>query len=344
MLQQILDSNPNLMVPLESQFMIALKKRHFKTKNWTKEKVDEFVDDLSKNEKLFFWGLDMATFRNDCHSIPLSEVSFRLLCKLVYLHFPSIYEKGEIQIIGDKNPDYAMHIGSLLDIFPDAKVIHILRDYRANIVSNRKWFPRKKIMVIAQKWLLYNQYIEKPKRKNPHLFYTIRYEDLVENPEKYCKEICEFIGIDFISEMLHFHSRISDEKEKRGKDTLHVKLLDTLHANLVKPINRDNVDSWKNEMTQEEMIIADFVDGKFAKRYGYLKLTDVWSFRLFILSFLTRIRYQLDVLIIRTYFIFPFWTRPVFEFISEKLYDWFGIVHIYNVKYKMRKENANQIK
>lgn len=343
MLQQILDGSPNLIVPLESQFMIVLKKKYFKEKNWTKEKVDEFVDGLTIDGGFrLAWETDNEILRKACHSIPLSEITFSILCKVVYLNFPSIYKKEEIRFIGDKNPEYAMHLKALLEIFPDAKIIHIVRDYRPNILSNRKWFYRKNIMMLAQKWLLFNQYIEKIKRKGNQLFYTIRYEDLVEYPEKYSKEICEFIGIEFLPKMLNFHEQISNtyikDKARHEKKTIHVRLLGSSHENLVKPINKEKVDSWKQVMTKEELIMADYVDGDFAQKYGYKKETHVRNFKLFIKSKLARIRYKMDVLIIREYYNLPLWTRPVLRFIAEKLYDWFGIVHVYNSKYRKRKE------
>ncbi|MCX6294656.1 MAG: sulfotransferase, partial [Bacteroidetes bacterium] len=279
---------------------------------------------------------------------PLSEITFSILCKVVYLNFPSIYKKEEILFIGDKNPEYVMHMDSLLEVFPEAKIIHIVRDYRANIISHRKWFPRKNIMILAQKWLLFNRYIEKHKRKGVHPFYTIRYEDLVENPEKYSKEICEFIGITYFPQMLDFHKKISktylEDQDRIEKNTLHVRMLGTLHENLVKPINKEKVDSWKEEMTKNEIIIADFVDGDFAKKYGYEKITNERNLKLLIMCIITRFRYKLDVFIIREYYNLPLWTRPVLRFVAEKLFDWFGIAHIYNAKYRKRKKHASQKK
>lgn len=349
MLQQILDGSPNLIVPLESYFIVSHKRKYFNLEIWTSEKVDEFIDELADDTKFTLaWEMNIDQLRTDCHKIPLAELSFELLCKIVYLHFPSFNNKGEIRFLGDKNPDNAMHLDLIHEVFPHAKIIHMVRDYRANIVSNRKWFPRKNIFMLAHKWRLYNLYIEKLKRKKTNPFYTIRYEDLVEQPEKYSKEICQFIGIEFLPEMVNYQQSLKkkylEDEESRKRFEFQTRILNTLHENLTKPINSNKVDAWKQELSPKQLRAADYVAGNFARNYGYHKTNNTRNPALFFLSLLAELRFRKDVFIIRVYHDLPVWTRPIFRFISEKLYDWFGIVHIYNTKYSRKKENTNQAK
>jgi len=109
------------------------------------------------------------------------------------------------------------HIPELLTWFPDCKIMHITRDPRAVAMSKTNdpsgtalrilehprlaWFIRKIAVgfVIAQyRWTarLHRRFKD---LSNYRLF---KYEDLLAQPEKVLRELCSFIGTDFIEDML----------------------------------------------------------------------------------------------------------------------------------------------
>ena len=92
---------------------------------------------------------------------------------------------------GDKTPFHASYVGQILKDFPDARIIHILRDPRPTILSLRDmpWAPRS--------WILNNRYLHRlakdiaPHRSHIH---EVRLEDLLAEPEREMRAILEFVN------------------------------------------------------------------------------------------------------------------------------------------------------
>src|SRR6185312_1241794 len=206
LLQTILDSHRNIISANESPFILTLKKKYFKRRNWTQELVDSFIKDLYEDLQFnYFWKINAATLRKSINQYPIEQLTFSIICKIVYLNFPSPNKKENIVWLVDKNPIYSLFINDLIEVFPEAKFIHLIRDYRDNIISSRKSFGQKDVATLAKRWVKYNDIIHKSNKKRPTIFYRIRYEDLVTSPEKYVSEICDFLKVEFDTQMLSFY-------------------------------------------------------------------------------------------------------------------------------------------
>ncbi|RPI84973.1 MAG: sulfotransferase [Chloroflexi bacterium] len=129
--------------------------------------------------------------------------------------------KGK-QIIGEKTPAHIRYVPTLMDWYPNARVIHMIRDPRAVFVSeyNRRlkeaqsvpFKQLKKIPYLLKLYLLaqttvtwaesinlYHQYSE----KYPGRYYALKFEDLVREPEKNISNLCNYLGVEFQEKMLH---------------------------------------------------------------------------------------------------------------------------------------------
>ena len=109
------------------------------------------------------------------------------------------------------------HIPELLTWFPDCKVMHITRDPRAMAMSKTNdpsgtamkvlehprlaWFIRKMAVwfVIAQYRWTARLHIRFNDLNNYRLF---RYEDLLAQPEKVLRQLCDFVKTEFTEDML----------------------------------------------------------------------------------------------------------------------------------------------
>jgi len=109
------------------------------------------------------------------------------------------------------------HIPELLAWFPDCKVMHITRDPRAMAMSKTNdpsgtalriqdhprlaWLIRKLavwFVIIQYRWIA-RLHLQFKHLSNYRLF---RYEDLLAQPEKILRELCQFIDTDFVEDML----------------------------------------------------------------------------------------------------------------------------------------------
>jgi hypothetical protein len=124
-------------------------------------------------------------------------------------------------VCGEKTPGHIRQVPTLLDWFPDAKIVHILRDPRATFVSQRKkrGAKNKGRPTPQQRWaaLLHELYLStlfiagwrrilrldaRYRAAYPDRYCLVRYEELVSNPETTLRELCGFLGIKFSMAML----------------------------------------------------------------------------------------------------------------------------------------------
>jgi hypothetical protein len=200
---------------------------------------------------------------------PTEGLDFAQACKEVYLHSKPLTEKGNIQLIGDKNPHYSLFIPRLRRTFPEARFIHIIRDPRANVQSMLGVdFESHCPASLSWRWKYYNRKIEIAKSKQPGSFFTITYEKLAAEPRSVIMQICEFLGIDFCEDMLEFHTNKALAEKRFPKDAL-----ERYHQNLFEPISTSRTELWKESLTQRQIRTVEAVCGTFARRYGYERST-----------------------------------------------------------------------
>lgn len=182
LLRMFFDAHPDVCIPIESPLILHLYRKYGNRKFWTKELLESFYEDLTKIRDFEKWEVDPEILKKGILEFE-GSISFRTLCKFVYLNYHSIFHKDDIKLIGDKNPVYSVNMPEIFRIFPDAKYIHLTRDYRDHILSmvNVKLLTPV-VLFLAYRWKLSARQMSSMKKRYPGSFYTIRYEDLVTNP------------------------------------------------------------------------------------------------------------------------------------------------------------------
>ena len=264
LLRCLMDAHPQINIPLECAFIIRLYPKYGKLANWDEQHLLSFYNDLLQYPKFHFWVVDNEKLKADLLQCAGNK-SYSHICKVVYLNFISFFSKSEIKLLGDKNPSYSFHTKKLLQLFPEARFIHITRDYRDNVISMiSAKFESPIYSSLAYRWKYCNKQVLKQKKLTPDRFYTIRYEDLVAQHEFYLKEICNFLGIDFSPEMLNYRAKLNEMLA-----TYPSELINLHHKSLLSPINADNIYAWKHILTDKQIKICDTVIGSFAEQNGY---------------------------------------------------------------------------
>lgn len=163
LLQSMLNVHPNIVAPHESRIIIYMYSKYGKVKTWTEGILREFCDELYTETRFEqFWLIN----KDELLSILIrvkDELNYALIFKIIYSRFSP---GKDIKIIFDKNPVYYLFMHELQVIYPDAKYIHIVRDYRDNIISHRKAMLVKNVADLAYRWLIVNEYIEEAKKNH----------------------------------------------------------------------------------------------------------------------------------------------------------------------------------
>ncbi len=100
---------------------------------------------------------------------------------------------------GDKTPDHHRNLPEILEMFPQSPVIFVLRDPRDTVRSIKKTFDAN---TEAGTRMWRTAFMSYWRARNS--VYTVRYEELVQNPSEVTKGMCDFLGENYEPEMLNF--------------------------------------------------------------------------------------------------------------------------------------------
>ncbi|MEA3446047.1 MAG: sulfotransferase [Bacteroidota bacterium] len=264
LLRTLFDAHPNVKIPIEAPVIMQMNKKYGKITEWTKGLLLEFYDDLLRVKDFNKWEIDEEKLKSELLKHE-GQSNFKQLINTIYLNSPTIFRKEKIMLLGDKNPIYSISIKNLFKLYPEAKYIHLKRDHRAHIVSMQKaGLYATDIVALAFRWKYSANKLSNLKGKCPDSFFSLRYEDLVNAPEKHLQGICTFLNIPFCPEVINYHELTNELYNTKLENTI-----EEHHKRVFKPIDASRVDSWKNEMSKANIKIADYVVGRWAEKEGY---------------------------------------------------------------------------
>ena len=144
--------------------------------------------------------------------------------------------------------------------FDNPKYVYLYRDPRDVTLSFTKAvIGEKHPYFIAKQWNELQELCISQINGSESMF-PISYEDLLENPEKIVKDLCEFLEIKFSKEMLNFHT--SKEAERSAKSS-------SLWENLSQPIKSNNSKKFMSELTTEQIKVIESITGNVMDTLGY---------------------------------------------------------------------------
>ncbi len=166
-----------------------------------------------------FWGWVQSNVERDkfLEQLLLSDRNEHAVFDLVM----DLYA-GAKPIRGDKTPAHIHSVTTLLQWYPNAKIIHMFRDLRAIFVSEKRrqlieeyitlpyrllWRSEFAVEVILSTnfimhWLRVARLHQQYQQLYPNNYYLCRFEDLTNDPETQLRKLCDFLEIDFTDRML----------------------------------------------------------------------------------------------------------------------------------------------
>ena len=179
---------------------------------------------------------------NRATQCPKNERSLSWLLDSLYKYQAEI-SNAECLLWGDKTPWNINIMDSILQVFPNAKFIHMIRDGVDVVYSyKRTGFYGDDISIPAQKWQSAINLGNRFKKKNPSKIIEIKYENLINEPNKTLENICKYLSIEFDEKMLNIYDNDTINDLKKIKH----------HKNALKPISAKNIGKGRKEITQNE--------------------------------------------------------------------------------------------
>lgn len=159
----------------------------------------------------------------------------------------------------EKTPKHLAIVPELARLRPDARFLCLLRDPRAVIASHAKrWGKtgRGQQRRLAGKWALAEELATRFEREVPG-FLTVRYRDLVLEPDATLRALCEHFGIAWRESLLTPSSRGEPWKGPRGQTG----------------ISTSAVDAWRDELAADRVRLIESVLGPRMERRGFACVT-----------------------------------------------------------------------
>lgn len=129
------------------------------------------------------------------------EASYGRLFALIHQH--NAERSGKTRW-GDKSLHTEEYADQIFSEFPQARIIHVIRDPRDRYASVKKRLnaTSRRIGVDTVKWLASVRIARKAAERYPDRFMIVRYETLAQQPEETLQLVCDFIGEPYTPEML----------------------------------------------------------------------------------------------------------------------------------------------
>lgn len=193
----------------------------------------------------------------------ISRMDRRNLGSVLEVLYDQYKKKNNANVWGDKTPYFLYRIPMLIDLFPNCRIIHIIRDPRAALLSQQKKFAEFNVIKYARKWINGIESFEKAKMiLEVNQYFEIKYEDLVSNPVISLQNICDFLLISYESSMLNFYKN---------------QIMDVNHATselFQKPITDAHIHIWQQELKESEIQKIEAEAFGYLKKFGYQALYD----------------------------------------------------------------------
>jgi hypothetical protein len=280
----MLDSHPELAIPPETHFIPSAARRwrsssrlpasvlRAVTRRWPPEPATAMFGVITEDPHWPDFQLDPAVLRSRLDAarpqVPADGLDV----------FYALYaERFDKRRWGDKTPPYLDRMTDVWASYPAARFIHIIRDGRdvALSVKDQPFGPNS-LDDAARSWV---ERIERARRQAtlvPH-YLEVVYEDLVRDPERELRRICDYVRLDWDPAMLRYHDRAAERLAEEHRDlplphlgvTVSASERTETHRRLLEPPALDRIGRWRALMSAREKEQFARIAGEMLERLGY---------------------------------------------------------------------------
>ncbi|MEQ9371192.1 MAG: sulfotransferase [Coleofasciculus chthonoplastes F3-SA18-01] len=167
---------------------------------------------------------------------------------------------------GIKRPVLIAGIDRIIRTFPEAKIVHVVRDGR-DVFLSYKEIHRKDAVKFGPQGVVTNALywidgLRRIEEINDIDFYELRYEDLLSDPAPELKKLCVFLEIDY-------EKFITDESDETIIKNTALKTKDKLFIRKISEIKPTNTKKYLTKMSQLERFIYELIAAPYLMKYHY---------------------------------------------------------------------------
>jgi hypothetical protein len=164
---------------------------------------------------------------------------------------------------GDKRPAYRRYLWVIERLFPNAQFVNTIRDGRdcvASMASLPYWQQRSEPSYRIREWMEAVEYAEAAReRLSPESFHDVRYEQLVTDPEKELRGLCDFLGEEFDEAMLAPRT-VADQVVPDNQ---------VWHAKTRGDVSAGSIGGFADRLTERELQACETIMGDRLREFDY---------------------------------------------------------------------------
>ncbi len=272
MMGRILGNHSEIFTFKEIHFlgwMYSAETMHANLKN--QEAVELLSDLFAIQKDGIFLKENPKQFNNKAERYLEGRVSLKAV-DIYELFLKKITEENNCSIACEQTPKNIFYISELLNTFPEAKIVHMVRDSRDVLLSQKNKWKRRFLgaskIPLREAIRSYMNYhpltsakfwnsavLHGNKMENNERVLSVKFEDVLMQPEKKIKEICKFTGIDFENRMLAVPN-IGSSTQADNKSELK--------------IDKSKINKWeKGGLNNAEIFLSQLISKKMMNAYNY---------------------------------------------------------------------------
>jgi len=236
--------------------------------------LDKYDDDV-KNKTV---GLHLYVGRKDLRQF-VNEISGRndlvdakkaeLIIRFIFDKFFVAFGGTKNHLFVEKTPPHMFYMEKILKMYPEAKIVEVVRDGRDVCVSlemlGERWCPATREGQIEE-WI---KYVKAGMELCSNKSYEgrvlqVKYEDVKKDPFEQIKKMYTFAGIEAHPNLITSVTELTDFKNYIKKGGRYLR--------------RGQVGDWKNHFTSEDIKLFKKMANNFLIGLGY-ELDDKWQIR-----------------------------------------------------------------
>jgi hypothetical protein len=157
-----------------------------------------------------------------------------------------------------KHPRLVFYLDQVRSWLPSAVFVHVVRDPRANVASQRARWRELSLWACIAWWRDAIRAARKFSSRFPAQMTEIEYERMVLEPERAIAGLCDFLGIPFQPEMLHISLQTHSYSPGKPAEAVHFRELDP-----------SRLTRWQTQLTTTEVALIEQQCAREMAVYGY---------------------------------------------------------------------------
>lgn len=258
LLAQCLNAHDEIVIPYETDFIVPMAFVFDRIRNPEvgRDMIVRFMTESgTENRDTLFEYLTRDEIREAVHSCEYRPAD------VLNALYGRIADKCGKRLAGDKSPNDLLHFRMLIKvnaISPGMKIVHIVRDIRDIMVSVNHWWNEKYLeQYFPRFWCNSNLYLYTVMRDKPAQYHLVKYEDMVQAPERVVAGVSAFLGVEFQPAMLSPENRSPRYRSMPS------------HENIYRPIDPAVAGRHRSVLTREQLDLYERQASEALAAFGY---------------------------------------------------------------------------